>query len=360
VTERCGPIAIWSGADPVRWSARGLDRGAVGGTETAVARMAEELQRLRFDVTVYGNVEPCTRAGVRFAGCSEFDPENAPVIWVRTPDRSADLGLPPRNIAWLHRRDLGEGLDDDALLRLDAVIAVSRWHRRLILDRHPIVAGRVVVVPNGVEFERFAGHDDDRVERQPRVVYTSQPERGLDVVLELWPRVLEAVPRAELVYTYAPIYDTITDVDWVADHRRRIARLSEQPGVQALGPLSRPELAAVMRDARVWAHPSWATPYGAPFDELSCIAAMEAQAAGLWAVASAWGALPETIRVGKLIDADGAPGEPWRSRFADAIVAGLSHPALQRRAQVEGPAAMRDRSWSAAARSVASLIGASG
>jgi glycosyltransferase involved in cell wall biosynthesis len=188
------------------------------------------------------------------------------------------------------------------------------------------------------------------------VLFTSQPERGLDIMLELWPRVLERVPDAELVHTHAPIYDTITDLKWVAAHRERIEHLSDQPGVKSLGSVAKPKLARLMWGARVWAHPSWATPYSAPFDELSCIAAMEAQAAGLWVVASAWGALPETVRVGALVEPEGAPAEPWRSRLVKAIVAGLTDPDLQRRAVTDGPAAMRDRGWIAAARSAAAVI----
>jgi glycosyltransferase involved in cell wall biosynthesis len=235
------------------------------------------------------------------------------------------------------------------------VLTLSRWHRKLITHRYPVLADRVVVVRNGVELGRF-GEAGGGLERRPRVLFTSQPERGLDVVLELWPQVLERVPEAELAHTHAPIYDAITDVDWVAEHRKRIERLSDQPRVRSLGSLPKPELAALMRGSRVWAHPSWATPYDAPFDELSCIAAMEAQTAGLWVVASAWGALPETVQVGALIDARGAPGEPWRSRMVEAIVAGLTDPDAQRAAVEDGPAAMRDRGWRDAARAAASVI----
>jgi glycosyltransferase involved in cell wall biosynthesis len=355
-TGGTGRIAIWTGNDPLQWSAADIDGRAVGGTEIAVTRMAEELCRLGFDVTVYGNVEPCTHEGARFAPAGEFDPADAPVIWVRMPDCAAHLALPPRSIVWAHDRNLGEGLGDDAAVQLDAVLAKSRWQLRLILERHPVLADRAIVVPNGVEVDRFAERDGGG-DRAPRVLFTSQPERGLDVMLELWPRVRERVPDAEMAYAYAPIYATITDVEWVGAHRERIERLSGQPGVRPLGSLSRDALAELMRDARVWAHPSWATAYSSPFDETSCVAAMEAQAAGLWVVASAWGALPETVRVGALVDPDGAPGEPWRSRLVEEIVAGLTDPDRQRRARADGPAAMRDQRWSAAARSVAAAIG---
>jgi glycosyltransferase involved in cell wall biosynthesis len=110
-----------------------------------------------------------------------------------------------------------------------------------------------------------------------------------------------------------------------------------------------------MRDSRVWAHPSWSTLAGGPFEEASCIAAMEAQAAGLWVVASGWGALSETVRVGAVIQ-EGAPGEPWRSRFVEEIVRGLTDADTRRRAEAEGPSAMAEMGWGRVAARIARVI----
>jgi hypothetical protein len=111
-----------------------------------------------------------------------------------------------------------------------------------------------------------------------------------------------------------------------------------------------------MRRSRVWAHPSWATAYDAPFDETSCLGALQAQAAGMHVVAADWGALPETVRSGTLIPGDEAPNGSWRSAFAEEIVRGLTDAAVQRRARTEGPAAMRRRGWSDVARRLELLI----
>jgi glycosyltransferase involved in cell wall biosynthesis len=110
-----------------------------------------------------------------------------------------------------------------------------------------------------------------------------------------------------------------------------------------------------MRSSMVWAHPSWATPYEGPFFETSCIGAMEAQAAGCLAVASNWGALPETIRTGRLIGAEALSPE-WQQSFVDEIVDGLTNRKTQQWAQVCGPERMADMGWDGAARQVAGLI----
>jgi len=82
---------------------------------------------------------------------------------------------------------------------------------------------------------------------------------------------------------------------------------------------------------------------------------MEAQAAGLWVVGSGWGALTETVRVGALIQ-EGAPGEPWRSRFVEEMVRGLIDAETRRRAEADGPSAMAEMGWGRVADRIASAI----
>ncbi len=348
-------VAIWTGEDPIRWSPTEIERSGLGGTETAVVRVAEELALGGYEVGVFGNVETGSHRGVRYGSAGEFVADDAAVLWLRMPPRSEDLGRPARSLAWVHQRDLGAGFSSRDAELLDGVLAVSAWHRDLILTAHPGLTDRVTIVGNGVELGLFTPPEDG-ADRCPRVLFTSQPERGLDVLLELWPAVRERVPEAELAWCYAPVYDRIADRGWVADHRQRVADLADQPGATPLGPLPKPELAELMRNSSVWAHPSWATPFSAFFDETSCIAAMEAQATGLCVVASAWGALPETIRVGELIDPEGAPGEPWRAALIEALVSALTNASLQARAAREGPAEMANRGWDAVAASIVDVI----
>ena len=349
-------VLIYVDRDPMPWGPRDTEaEGLPGGTETAVVEVGGGLAELGYQVRVHGNVHRAeTHAGVTYGPREALDADRPvdALIACRAPEL-LDAGLPARTtMLWEHRPDLGKSLTAARAQRVDRVLALSEWHARRLRSRHPAVADRVITVRNGVDSTRFSGPG----RRAARVVSSAQPERGLDVLLELWPEVRAAVPDAELAYCYAPVYEFVaTRNPDVARHRRRVERLSRQPGVRALGPLRPEGHERLMRDSRVWAHPSWSTLAGEPFEEASCIAAMEAQAAGLWVVASGWGALSETVRVGSVIQ-EGAPGEPWRSRFVEEIVRGLTDAETQRRAEADGPSAMSEMGWGRVAARIARVI----
>jgi glycosyltransferase involved in cell wall biosynthesis len=194
-------------------------------------------------------------------------------------------------------------------------------------------------------------------ERQQRLLYLSSPDRGLDVILEhFWPAIHEQVPEALFSFAYAPVYQQIAEQDpMVGAHAARIRELSDQPGVTPLGSLSQPQVARILRKSLVLALPSYNTTHGQPFCETSCIIAAEAQAAGCLVVASGWGALPETVQVGRLVDGP-ALSDRWRDAFIAEIVDGLTNPDTQAWAQAEGPEHARTLGWQGVGVQVAGLI----
>jgi glycosyltransferase involved in cell wall biosynthesis len=196
-------------------------------------------------------------------------------------------------------------------------------------------------------------------ERECRAIYSSSPDRGGDIVLEVWPEVRKHVPDAELVLTYSRWFDRCAEMFQAShDQLERIRALLEQPGVSRIeGGLGQGSLARLMKTSLVWVHPSYFTPGRMRFDETSCISCMEAQAAGLVVVASNWGALTENVLHGTLLDGD--PSDPdghWRKAFVAQVVRGLTDETTQLAAQEVGPAMMRDMGWDGAAEQLAAMF----
>lgn len=356
---RVKTCAIYTGSGWEQWSPVDIARRGLGGSETAAVRLAEALNSMGWLVTVYGLVEPCLwRSGVQFHRFDAFDPMEPVDVLIssRIPqifDRPVNA---KRTLLWMHDVDCGDELTPARAARIDHVLTLSTWHIQHVQGRYPWLGpGQLLRIRNGVDLDRFRPATPPA--REQAVLYTSSPDRGLDVLLELWPRVREQAPDAVLKACYSPVYWKVAEVSpEIGAHAQRIRELADQAGVQLLPPQSQPALAKLMLGARVWAHPSWNTPNDGPFHETSCIGAMEAQAAGLHVVASNWGALPETVRVGALIDGPGL--EPaWRDAFVKEIVRGLTDPQLQQHAELEAPAAVCDLGWHGVADRLADLVG---
>lgn len=347
--------SIYVGPGWQKWSARDHLTKGLGGSETAVIHVANELAKIGWVVTVYGDVEEGVFGDVIYRHHDVFDPLERVDLLIasRMPHVFDRPHRARRAFLWMHDTDLAGDLTPARAGRIDEVLVLSRWHERHVLGRYPFLHGQVRRTRNGIDFGRF---DGEPLERAQRVVYSSSPDRGLDVLLELWPQIRERVPGALLTHTYSPVYWEVADRDPVVGaHAARVRALSIQPGVEAIeGGISQPAVAMLMRESLVWVAPSFNTPYDAPFHETSCIGAMEAQAAGCHVVASNWGALPETVKVGALVD--GPPmSDRWRDAFLEEIVSGLTDRAVQARAQAEGPAHAQTLGWGPVAEQLAAI-----
>lgn len=355
---RLQDVAIYTGAGWEPWHPADITQRGLGGSETAAVRLAEELSELGHVVTVYGEMrQSAVWRDVIFRRHESFDPldDHDVVITSRVPEVADRPIRAATRMLWLHDVDAGPRLTPARAEQFDHILVLSEWHERHVAGRYPFAADRLRRIRNGVHLPFFKPLPWE--ERAPRVLFTSSPDRGLDVLLDLWPRVLEKVPEAELHHCYSAVYDRVADQDpAVAEHRERIRELARQPGVVGLGSLNQHALAKLMCSSRVWAHPSWMGMVDAPFHETSCIGAMEAQAAGCLVVYSDWGALPETVRIGyELVDRPGSGGG-WEGDFVQGIVGGLTDPHLGREASQLGPRFAAKLAWSGVAEQVHALI----
>lgn len=354
---RLEDIAIYTGPGWEPWHPADIEQRGLGGSETAAVRLAEALSALGFIVTVYGELreDTCWR-DVIFRRHERFDPldARAGLICSRLPEVADRPIAAAVRLLWVHDVDCGDRLTPKRSECFDAVLALSGWHARHLRGRYPFAADKVVETRNGIELSYF--EPKPWQDRAQRVLYTSSPDRGLDVLLELWPHIHKRCPDAELVHCYAPVYDRVADQDpVVAAHRDRIRELADQPGVRSVGSMGQRALAGLMCDSRVWAHPSWIGQHSVPFHETSCLGSMEAQAAGCHLVTSGWGALPETVRYGRLVNSDPG-GQRWRDALVEHIVEGLTDREVGDAAVEHGPRAAAGLGWEDVAVALGRLI----
>ena len=81
----------------------------------------------------------------------------------------------------------------------DRIVAVSEDTRSVLVDRYRISTEKVVVIPNGVDRQKF--HPLEHVERMPgSILYVGRVDKrkGIDFLIESLPLVLKRSPRAKL------------------------------------------------------------------------------------------------------------------------------------------------------------------
>lgn len=357
--ERREDVAIYLGPCWQKWSPLDIETKGLGGSETAAVHLASALSDLGFVVTVYGDTAPVCYRDVIYRPHHTFDPmeRRGLLIASRLPEVADRPINAPTRLLWLHDTDCGDRLTERRAEAFDAVLTLSDWHTSHVAGMYPWLReqDRIRQIRNGIVLKRF----DPQLweERAKRVVYSSSPDRGLDLLLEWWPRILAQVPDAELAFCYPDVYDAVADQNpVVAEFRDKIRGMEDQPGVTRLGSLPQSKLAELMCHSRVWAHPSWASIAGQPFYETSCIGAMEAQAAGCHVVAASHGALWTTVQVGARIN-NGPLSAEWVDGFVTEIVRGLTDPATGAHAVKAGPEHAKTLGWEGVAVQVGQMVG---
>lgn len=284
-------IAIFCGETYNPWGPDTLHEG-MGGSEEAITYLAPELAKLGYRVTVYNQREDgLEQDGVIWKPWELFNPDDKFNIWIgwRQPDTPAMLGIKAKFIGMdMHDYIVGhQQIVPRAAKKLDKVFFKSKYQRdacKILPDE------KTAIIPNGIVKEQFEGD----VEKQPfSVGYFSSYDRGLPVLLDMWPTIREACPDATLDIAYG--WDSFDGMHKGNPERMRwkwsvIRKLNElkDMGVREHGRLSHEELARLMKSIKVWAYPT-------SFNEIHCITAVKAQEAGMIPVTTYNYALKETI-----------------------------------------------------------------
>ena len=182
-------------------------------------------------------------------------------------------------------------------------------------------SGGRAVIPYALE-EEFRHAPPLAAPPPPRAIFTSNPLRGLDWLLDRWERQIHpALPQAELHLYCGP---TVYGVQGERKAEAMNAVLSRAEGMAAAGvrrfaPLPRGKLIPALRGARIMLY------RGDP-GETFCRAVAEAQVLGVPAVVQPIGALAERV-------VDGVTGflAPSDAAFAQRAIALLTDDTLWRR-----------------------------
>jgi glycosyltransferase involved in cell wall biosynthesis len=200
----------------------------------------------------------------------------------------------------------------------DGFALVSDWQRDRFHENFGINPSRIGVLRNAIA-PSFCGLFPDSTpilaqkSKPPILAYTSTPFRGLDILLDVFPRIRSAVPGTRLkIFSSMKVYQ-VAEAEDESQYGSLYRRCQETAGVEYMGSLPQPDLACELQSVMVFAYPN-------TFAETSCIAVMEAMASGCSIITSDLGALPETTAgFARLIPLED-DWEVYKDRFVEETV----------------------------------------
>lgn len=267
------------GYSPLRLADR-----ACGGIITSLTILPQYLAAKGHTVVVASEYEGPSVNGVEYVRLiRDRDREADVVIFNRNIYNHAFLDQFPkaRKIWWLHDIVDHRYMEDDSYLRMDTIVALSRYCAESYADFFTIPATKFVVIPNGVDktvFHPSATHNRNLF------VCASATVKGLYPVSFAWQNLRRINPAAELrVYSSQKLHDK-EDGEREKEQLRRLA----SEGAVIMEPVAQRELAEAFRQARAVLMPNH-------YPEICSNILLQAQASGTVVVSSAIGSAHEFI-----------------------------------------------------------------
>ena len=302
------------------------ERQALGGSETALVQAARSLARQGHRVMVFNNCKaPGVFDQVTYQPARSFPIYSAnPGFDVFIVSRFYEFFRLPFSaglkVLWNHDTlDRPSGLRA-VLDRIDLLLVLSRYHRDNYLTRLAGADQKLFVTRNAVDLSLIDQCVMETQKKPNRVIYASRPERGLHVLLEsIWPRIKAVRPDLKLALCGYEVAKADLAPGLAELYRHIDSLIDQSPDVTVLGSLPKREYYRQLAGSALMLYPC-------TFPEISCIAAIEAQACGTPIITTRGFALNETVKP-DAYKISGRPGtEEYDRAFAETALNFLDDP----------------------------------
>lgn len=298
------------------WNGASLEKEGIGGSETAAVYIARAFQKKGYRSIIFGDCKDkeCVVDGVEYLDRSRFDRwANSTHMDIFVSSRTPEVFAHPIRADYkiCFSTDTAFHSNDLHMDKVDRFFSISVQHGDLLTGRYKIPAGKMFVSRCGVDLARF----NQNVPREKaKLIYTSAPNRGLDILLKLFPKIRTEFPDATLHifygFNYLEAAAQRNKDSALSECIEQIRKSFEQPGVVFRGRVPLGELTQELLSSSLWAYPTY-------FHENFCISAVEAMAAGVPVVTSDYAALPSTVGDAGILISGDPNTEAYQKRFLE-------------------------------------------
>lgn len=301
-------VLLVSGQSWEKWDIRNLYSGGIGGSETCLLYLGRHLVQNGYEVDAIIDCEnPHIADGVKYHSYKDLSPKHFPfnnnydvAIASRVPYMIEHLWA-KKKILWCHDIAFGDKKSIDDAGKFDHIVLLSDWHREFWKQfGHD---GKVTVIPDGIELERFKNHND---RQYGHFIYSSSWDRGLDNLIyilgEVRNRTGNKNVRLDVYYGNENLIKTANALhsQELLDFNRDINKMVQDNSswVEIHSRVNQNALAQEMGRSFAWVYPTF-------FEETCCITLIEAMAAGLPIVHNGYAGLQRFTDTGVCIHYNG-------------------------------------------------------
>lgn len=260
----------------------------IGGSEYALLTMCEQWHNEGHEVILYNNpTSPPELFEQR--PVASFEPLDEPDILIvfRSPNDLAKISHAGKRV-WWSCDQFTRGSFKEFAPYMQSIVCISEFHQDYFRETYNICNTEMIDL--SIRYQDFDAVKDVKKVKN-RMIFTSIPDRGLQNLWYMWPRIKRDIPDAELHITSDYRLWGLPD----ARNTAHKMQWFQKDGVKFLGAVPREKLLVEQAEAEFLLYPSF-------YDtaELFCISVAEAQAMGVFPITSGWGAL-ETTNMGTVI-----------------------------------------------------------
>jgi glycosyltransferase involved in cell wall biosynthesis len=268
-------ILIFSGFCDVNWNYSFMLNKALGGSEKSVAYISRCFPK-DYQVFITGCVTHETIENVTYIPLNNLTQliENTPFNTLIVSRYISFYEMFQKcsfyqSYIWAHDTELisyGCSFNVTQILNkwnnyINGCICLTEWHKNLFIEKYPILNNKINIINNGIDINSFKNINKTNKIKN-KFIYTSRPERGLNILLNLWPQILEKIPDATLsISSYVLFPSNPQDV-----LLKNI--IDKTDSITYLGNLKVDKLYEEMSSSEYWLYPTH-------YPETSCITALE-------------------------------------------------------------------------------------
>ena len=276
------------------WTGRTIETKGLGGSETWIIETARHLQH-DFNVVVFCNTDKSEiYNGVGYNPINLFHefiattPVEHCIISRFTEYIPVALKGLAKNVSVIFHDIIPSETIVPVHPKIKLIFGLTRWHQQKIKTLFPQF--NVNYINYGIDKSEINGN-----KLKNNFIYSSFPNRGLVVLLNMWPRIKEIIPDATL-----SVYCNLQQ-EWVnqvaPEMMKEIKESINQKDITNYGWVDKQTLMRAWNNAEYWLYPCI-------FEETFCLTALEAAISRTLPITNGLAALSETARNGIIIDGD--------------------------------------------------------